>query len=371
VLLFGTLLLGRSLIGLLHTPAGFQVEGTLTFELRPPLWSYDADAAQRFQQQMVERLEQLPGVQAVGLVSDLPFTNWNNYVDIALPGDSRLPRESEQQSVNPQYFRSLGIPILEGRNFTASDRSDSAPVILVNQSLAALLPSAGNIVGRQLRIGQGEQAVDAEIIGVVGDILDDGLRGEREPRLYRPLSQSPRRWVSAVVRAPGSPAALSTAVLNVVRGLDSEVPVWNVRPLSSLVSASVSRERAALWGLSLFTALALLLAASGIYGVIAYSVTERRREMGIRSALGAAPAQLARSVLIESTRTTLAGVAVGCILALAAAGALRTLLFGVSRADPWSLAATITVLTAIALLAAWVPARRAARVQPVEALQDG
>jgi putative ABC transport system permease protein len=370
VLLFGSLLLARSLFRLMRTPTGFDRGHALTFELAPPRWRYDADGASRFQQRMTERLQALPGVQTVGLVSDLPFTPSNVTIDIALPERSLAIRESELQAINPQYFSSLGIPILRGRHFNTMDDAAALPVAVVNQSLAAIITRDANPVGQQLRVSAGSRIVDVRIVGVVGDVLDDGFRGRREPRLYRPLAQTPRRYVSAIVRTTPGATLSSATIMAQVRALDPEVPTWNVQTIEALIGASVSRERAALSFLGLFTAFAVLLAAVGIYGVIAFTVSERRREIGIRSALGAAPARLARAVLLESAATTAVGLAIGCMLALVAASGLRALLFGVTRTDPFSLATTVALLTAVALLAAWIPARRAARVQPWEALQD-
>ncbi|MGH7472155.1 MAG: ABC transporter permease, partial [Longimicrobiales bacterium] len=188
VLLFGSLLVARSLLILLRTPTGFQPGSALTFALGPPRWRYDAAGARRFQEQVVARLEGVPGVQAVGLVSDLLFTPSNVTIDVAVP-DGTLPvRESEEQAVNPQYFASLGIPLLRGRNLNPSDDASAVPVALVNLSLAVLMAPNGDAVGRHLRIGAGTRTINVQIVGVVGDVLDDGFRGRREPRVYRAVA---------------------------------------------------------------------------------------------------------------------------------------------------------------------------------------
>ena len=369
VLLVCTLLLGRSVLALLRTPTGFQPENVLTFELQAPGWRYPQRLdALRFQQSVLQSLRELPGVASASLVSDLPFTGWNTFVDVRRPGiDTR--HQTEYQVVTPDYFATIGMAQLEGRAFTATDDARAPAVAIVNRQLARTLSAEGSILGQRLRVGSTD-TLEVQIVGVVGDILDDDFRSGSERRLYMPLAQRPRHWLAGVVRTAGDVNQTATLVRSRLRQLDPEVPVWNVRPLQQMMTASVRRERAALLFVAIFSTLALSLAAVGTYGVIACTVSERRREMGIRSALGARPGQLAGAVLRDASITALIGLVIGSVLALFGTRALQNLLFGVHRFDPLSLAATILLLQSVALASAWLPARRAAQVAPFEALRS-
>ncbi|MGH7460297.1 MAG: FtsX-like permease family protein, partial [Longimicrobiales bacterium] len=368
VLLVCTLLLGRSVLALLHTPTGFDTQDVITLELEAPAWRYPKpDDARRFHEEVVAALTAVPGVSSVGLVSDLPFTGWNTFVDVRT-STAETRHQTEYQVVSADYFRAIGIAHRQGRMFQNSDDAKARPVALVNEQLARTLAPSSNVLGQRLRLGDSDTLV-VEVVGVVGDILDDNFRATTESRLYLPPQQRPRRWLSAVVQTRADARLLLTAVRTRLQQLDAEVPVWNLRTLQSMVSESVKRERAAFLLLAIFTGLTLALALVGIYGVIAYTVSDRRREIGIRAALGADPARLAGAVLREAILTVVLGIMIGGCLAFFATRALQALLFGVGRFDPVSLAAAVTLLMGISLCAAWLPARRAARVPPWETLR--
>jgi putative ABC transport system permease protein len=270
--------------------------------------------------------------------------------------------------VGGDYFRALGVPLIRGRLFTQADGLASPTVFVVNRAFAERYFPGEDAVGKRASY-QWDRLLDGEIIGVVGDEREVGPSQEPSPAIYRWHLQEPGSSFTLLVRTSGDPAALSAAVTREVQAVDPLLPVDAVRPMTSVVSDVVARPRLNAVLLGAFSSAALLLAALGIYGVIAYGVSQRTREIGVRVALGATPRDVLRLVVGQGVRMAAAGLGLGLLVSLAATRLMRSMLFGVGPSDPLTLAAVLAVLGAVALLASYLPARRAARTDPLQALR--
>jgi putative ABC transport system permease protein len=272
--------------------------------------------------------------------------------------------------VSPGHFRTLGIPVLQGRDFSPADTAESARVAIINQTLADRHFPGQNPLGKRIKQGAVDRASPwMEIVGVVGDVKYSGLQEGPQPVFYEPLAQNPARPMFAILRTGLDPAGLAPSVRAAVRALDPGVPVSRFRTMDQLMSESLSRPRFQATLLTFFSGAALLLAAIGVYGVMSFVVTQRIGEMGIRMALGAQPRDIHVLVLKRALGVVLAGLAVGTVGGLLLTRVLVGLLFAVSATDPTTFVASTVVLAAVALVACWVPARRAARVDPMVALR--
>ena len=373
VLLFGAVLLTRSFLELTSVPTGFGIRSTLVFDVRLPRDRYvEAHETLAFYDEMLSRVEALPGVQAATIVSDLPFTPWNMYKGIRpeeMDPETEERPSVEFRTVKQDYFEVMGIPFLSGRGFTPEDRQDEPLVMVVNRELANLLWRQENPLGRRVEISLHQEMVMAAVVGVVGDILDDGLDSDPEPRFYLAYEQDPRPRGSVMVATAVAPMSLVAAVRREVGLIDALIPVTEVNTMENLVRESVATPRAVSTLAMAFGLLALLLAAVGIYGVMAYSVTERTREIGVRTALGAKAGDVTGMILARSLRMCLVGAVGGLVLALAFGQIVASLLFGVTPRDPVTFLLTFVVLGGVAILAAWVPAHQASRVDPMVAMR--
>jgi putative ABC transport system permease protein len=272
---------------------------------------------------------------------------------------------------SPGYFETMGIPLLRGRSFAASDRRDAPPVMMVNQTMAERYWPGEDPVGQRIATA-GPEGPWAEVIGMVGDFKRTGLEIAPRPEMFKPYSQMafPLRSMRVVVATGGTSAeALAPVLRQAVWEVDRDQPVSALRPLEQVVAESVSRQRFTMLTLGFFAAIALLLGAVGIYGVLSYAVSERTREVGVRMALGAAPGDLRGWIMRQGLTPVLAGLGFGVVAALAFSRLIRSLLFGVGAADPITFAAISALLVAVALAAVWLPARRATRIDPVAALR--
>jgi predicted permease len=267
----------------------------------------------------------------------------------------------------------MGIPLRRGRLFSDADRAAAPQVVLLSEPAVRRFFPGEDPLGKRIDLGwtrgHSETRVGGEVVGIVGGVKQGGLADPFEPEIYVPHAQVPLGWLSVVLRVDGDPRGLAAAVVREVRALDPNLPVAEVKTLDDVVSQAVARPRFYLSLLALFAAVALALAAVGIFGVLSYTVAQRRREIGIRMALGAEPAAVLRSVMTGALLLAAGGLALGLLGALALTRAIRSLLFGVSAADPSTFLAVAATLAAAAALASWLPARSATRVDPASALR--
>ncbi|MGH9793150.1 MAG: ABC transporter permease [Candidatus Acidiferrales bacterium] len=372
VVLVGAGLLVSSFARVLRVDPGFDPRQVLAFGVSPSGDRYTEDAAHlAFHRQLIERLRALPGVQGVAISNDFPLEGQDTTSNPTIAGREEHPGEELLfgiHVVNPDYFRTMGIPLLRGREFTDQDNEAAAKVILVNRAIADTFWPDQSPIGKRLRFG-GPDAPWRQIVGVVANVKHNGLAAETSFDTYTPFAQQP--WVYQVVamRVSGDPLAMTDAVRREVAAIDAGQPVIGITTMEQIYSESVASRRLPMVMFSLFGALALLLAAVGLYGVMAYTVSQRTAEMGIRMALGARPRDVLRLVLSQGARLTLAGVAIGVAGALVVTRLMKSLLFGITPADPATFASAAAGLTVVALLACWIPARRAARTDPIIALR--
>ncbi len=376
-LLAGAGLLIRSFSRLERVNPGFNPQNLLTFTFDLPDARYTTEQQVNFYDQLLRRLNALPGVRSAAAIKPLPLSSNNMDIGFSVVGRPSTPADRPDsffRLVSPGYFRTMGIPLIEGREFNAHDTRTSAPVVIVNQSFARKYFPGQDPVGQRVVPGAADHPVkklpEYEIVGVVGNVLSTNLSDPPQPEYYVPYSQIMFGGYSIVVRADMAPEGLASAVRGVVRGMDPDVPVYDMKTMDQYLGTAVAEPRFSMLLLSIFAALALVLTAIGLYGVIAYAVAQRTHEIGIRIALGAGPGDVLGDVLGSGARIALLGVVCGTAGALAATRLLRGLLYGVSASDPATFAAVALLLFGVAMLACYIPARRAMRVDPVIALRQ-
>jgi putative ABC transport system permease protein len=375
VLLAGAGLLIRSFMRLQDVDPGFRSEGVLTARIQLPGARYEEDRKiAAFFDEAVARVSELPGVRSAAGISFLPLAGPGIGTSFYVahrpkPAEGEFPT-AEVRPITPNFFSTMGIPRLAGRDFAASDTGDSPLVAVIGETLARRHLSGENPLGKRLHVNIGpREGMLVEVVGVVGDIRFNSLDGEIRPTVYLPHAQLAIGLMTLVVRSEGDPLAQVPAVTRAVRGIDPELPLADVRTMQEVVDATVARPRTVAVLLAAFALLALVLAAVGVYGVMAYSVARRTQEIGVRMALGASPKSVFRLVLGEALRLVLAGVVVGLVAAAGLTRLLETLLFETEPLDLWTFTATAVVLLIVATLASYIPARRGTRIAPVEALR--
>jgi putative ABC transport system permease protein len=375
VLLTGAGLLIRSFIRLQSVDPGFRPEGLITARVQVPSSRYkDPRQSSGFFTEALARIGQIPGVTGRAAVSFLPFTGlgigtsyWRTDRPAPAAGEAA---STAVRPITPNWFKTMGIPLLAGRDFTAADEVDAPTVAVISESLARRDYPGENPLGKRLHVRIGRpQGTDYEIVGVVGDIRMTSLESAAGPAVYVPHTQLAIGFMTFVVRTDLDTHSVVSGVAAAVRGLDPELPLADVRTMEEVIDQTVARPRVVAVLLSVFAAMALVLAAVGVYGVMAFSVAERTHEIGVRMALGATPESVLRLVIGDAFRLVAIGVAVGLVAALALTQLLRALLFDTDARDPWTLAMTAIVLTVVALAAASVPARRGTRITPIQALR--
>jgi putative ABC transport system permease protein len=371
VLLMGAGLLIRSFIELTRVNPGFQPERAMAFRVMLQGDRYANGAQIRTQvDALLERLRGLPGVTAVAATTTLPLSGRGALVDFAV-GDAPPPPNVNAEiglaSVTPEFFRTIGTPILRGRSITSADNSASPLVAVINDAGARLWFPGEDPIGKRPRAAGAER----EIVGVVADVLQRNPGQAALPQMYVPLGQRTTRTLRIVIRSAGDPLALAPGVRTAVSALDPNLPMAELVPLDDLLTRSMARPRFYTSLLTLFAGVALALAAIGIFGVLSYTVAQRSREISIRMALGAPAAGVVRMIVRHAMSLAGIGVVVGIIGAIALGRVLESQLFGVSAVDPPTFMAVVGMLIVCAGAASYLPARRAARVDPAAALREG
>ena len=375
MLLAGASLSVRSLGKLLAIDPGFEPGGVLTVELELPEEAYAGPGRKiAFYETLVERVRGIPGITDIGLVNFLPlrgFTPGTGFQVVGRPEPAAGQAPSTQLIVaDPGYHQAMGTPILQGRGLTPADQLGTPRVILVNQAFARRAFPGADPIGQRVKVAYAEPDSILSIVGVVADMRRDGLDVEPAPMVVYPFRQYPFGYMTLVVRSRRDPEALAPAIRAEIAALDRSLPVLGVETLESRIHATTADRRYPMLLLSLLASLALVLSAVGLYGVLAYLVGQRAREIGIRKALGASRGAIARLVLGEGFRFVLLGVVVGLLAALFTTRYLGALLYGLAPNDPVTLGAGALILLAVAALAAWIPARRALRVDPAVTLRE-
>jgi putative ABC transport system permease protein len=371
--LCGAGVLGRSLIALQHVNPGFNAESALTLRVSLPQRSYaDSNAQHSFYSRVFEGLSALPEVTSVGGTSFLPLAGvgpgtsfWR--ADAPQPPPTERP-VVDARPVTPGYFKAMSIPMLAGRDVNDADTEDKRPVAVINETFARQIYPGENPIGKTFILNLGNDQPH-EIVGVVGDVKLTTVEGEIRPTAYLSSRQYAFGLMTFVLRTNGDPARVGPAAVRVIRQIDPLLPVAAVRPLDAVFAESIARPRLTAAAMSVFAAAALLLAALGVYGVVAYSVSQRTREFGIRVALGARPSQIIGIVVGQNLRIVAIGLTAGIAAAIPATRLMRGLLFQVGPNDPMTFVAIGVTLAAVAIVAAYLPARRGTQVDPVVTLK--
>jgi predicted permease len=375
VLLIGAGLLIRSFRHLQDVAPGFDPRGVLTLELTMTGQRYgDAPAVRNAYRALWERLDRLPGVIASGGVTSLPLSGYFAWGPITVEGRVPLPGENfinaDQRVVAGRYFQAMDIPLLRGRFFEEQDTADKPRVVIVDEYMAAQLWPNGDPLGKRIRFGDlASPGPWATVVGIVGRVKQYALDSDGRIALYFSHTQSPSRALYVAVRSRGEPAALAPSIRTEIRAIDPDLPLYHVRPMTEWVDHSLARNRFAMQLLSLFAGLALALTTVGVYGVVSYLVNQSRREIGIRMALGATERAVLRLVLRQGLAIALLGGTIGLAAALGLTRLMESLLFGVKGTDALTFATVALGLTAVTLIASYVPARRAARIDPMVSLR--
>jgi putative ABC transport system permease protein len=380
VLLIGAGLLLQSFWKLLHVNPGFRAENVVTGSVNLPRVRYP-EARQRadFFRRTLDEMRALPGVESAAAVTSLPFSGSRGNSSFTIDGrpvppDSNGP-SADRHTASPGYFQAMGIPLLEGRDFSDTDDPTHPGVVIINETAAKQFWPDEDPIGKHITIGTPDEValygkpVSREIIGIIGNVKHQELNGDFQPEMYFPAWQVPAEGMALVVRGQAAAENLINGMRNAVQSVDKDQPLRRTRLLESSIAQSVAPQRFVTMLLMLFAGIALLLAAVGIYGVMSYTVAQRTHEIGIRIALGAQTGDVLRLVVGQGMLLAVIGLATGLIAALALTRLMQTLLFNVSASDPITFVAIALLLAGVALLACYLPARRAAKVDPMAALR--
>ncbi|UFP95675.1 ABC transporter permease [Gloeobacter morelensis] len=367
-------LLAKSYLLLQGVDPGFNPKNLISAPVMLPEADYAKPQAQAaFFERLVGRLRALPGVSGASAVSTLPMSGSSMVIGFTVREQPPKPAgqgdAAGYNSVDPAYFRTMGIPLIRGRAFTDADNEKAPKVALISQATARRFFKNADPIGKHLRLDSSSGAGDREIVGIVGDVHHDDLASESRADIYAPYQQAPLPFMTVVARTAGNPAALGDALRRAVAEVDPAQPVGTIRTAEQYLSDSTAQPRFNTVLLGAFAAAALVLAAVGLYGVMAYSVTQRTHEIGVRLALGARPRDILQMVVGQGMGLALLGVGLGLAVTFALARLLSGLLFGVEAIDPLTFGAVAALLASVALLASYVPARRATRVDPMIALR--
>jgi len=375
VVLIASGLLLNSFWRLIHIRPGFDSSNVLTTEISLAMTTYKNQSQQvAFFQDLHERIQSIPSVESAGYISELPMAGQANDTFFTIserpPSDPNDRDDADFRVVGGDYFSAMRIPLLAGHEFSIRNTSGSPPVILINEPFAKRFFYSENPIGRHLSIFEGKpEFVTREIIGIIGGNKHFALQESPRPEMFIPLSQAPRTRMNLVVRSHGDPAALASAVRGGVQSIDSDEAISAFRTMDDVVSSSTSGDRFNTILLGAFGLIALLLTATGIFGVLSYLVTQRTREIGLRVALGAQPKDVLHVVVGHGMTLALVGMALGVVGAIVLTHGMESLLYGVKPTDPFTFAAVMLLLSATAFAACFFPARRAMRVDPMAALK--
>jgi putative ABC transport system permease protein len=380
VLLVGAGLLMRSFTRMVSVDLGFDASNVQTFSVSLPESKYSTPPSRaRFIDTLVSRLAERPDVEAVGAVFGLPLTNLSYSISMStLDGRTLTDEEQDERSlqirvVTPGYFRAMGIPITRGRVFGPGDRLGAPPVVVINEAAARFLWREQDPLGHQFtlgtRMGQGGDRAGGEVVGVARDVRDFGPRAPLRPTVYLAHAQFPVDFMTVTIKARDAAAAVVEPARTLLAELDPDLPMFRVRTMEQFAGNAVAQPRLYLTLIGLFAAAAMLLAAIGIYGVLMHAVAQRTREIGIRLALGARRSEVIALVVRQAAWLALSGLACGVALASAVTRLMRELLFETALADATTYIGVAVTLFGIALVASYLPARRAARIDPIKALR--
>ena len=377
VLLVGAGLLIRSFLRLQEVKPGFNPSNLLTAQLALPTAKYaENQQVVNFYDQLLERLAQQPGVKSASVTTALPLAGGGDFLAFFVEGrpvvrTDRIP-DAEARVVNADYFRTMEIPLRRGRVLAEQDAADAPDAVVINEALARKYFAGDDPVGKRITFSdpQSPEVEWLNIVGIVGDVRQSSLTAEPYPQVYSTYRQAPRRALTVVMRTAGEPTAMVNTLRQQVWALDRQQPLHNVRTLEQVLSESIARPRFNTLLITILAGVALVLAAVGIYGVISYSVTQRTHEIGVRMALGASSGNVLRLVIGHGMLIAGIGLAVGVVGAFAVTRIMGTLLYGVSASDPVTYIVLVALLGLIALIASYIPARRAMRVDPVVALRN-
>jgi len=374
VLLVGAGLLLRSFNRLERVDPGFRTHHVLTFSVSlPPAGYATLSRTSGFFHALLDRVASLPGVTAAGAVNPLPFSGNNSsgsflIEGVNVPAGATAPH-ADQRVVSPDYFKAMGIPLRRGRLLTDADREGAPLAVVIDDACARQYWKGQDPIGRHLRL-TGASSPWATVVGIAGHVRHNALDDQsRKATFYWSYLQKPAQSLAFVVHTANDPRPLANAVESAVSSLDKDVPVFDVKTMDQRVSASLANRRFAAWLLTVFSSIAMLLAAVGLYGVMTQTVLQRSREIGVRMALGAQARDVLRMVLRQGAVLIAVGVAAGSLAALLLTSLMKSLLFGVSPADPLTFLGVAVLLIAVALIATYLPARRATRIDPVTTLR--
>lgn len=375
VLLVSAGLLVKSFARLQKIDTGFNTDNVLTMVVRLPEGKYKEDTQLvAFFRQATERMDALPGVRNVGMVNFLPlYGGLGSSTRFTIEGTPEPPPgqgpHTNVRVSDSGYFSAMGIPLLRGRNFTDVESREARHVVLISESMARQYFPGEDPIGKRISVSMFEKPNPTEIVGIVGDVRYDSLTDKAEPTAYLPHAELAYPFMTLVIRTNGDPAEIAPAVERELRAIDPDQPVSDVRTMNQVMADTLGRARFNTLLLALFAGLATLLAAVGIFGVMNYSVTLRTREIGLRMALGAQPGQVLMLILKQGLSLTLIGIGIGLAGALALTRVMSSLLFGVNATDPVTFIAIVPLLVLVSLIACYIPARRATRVDPLIALR--
>ncbi|HEX8089384.1 MAG TPA: ABC transporter permease [Blastocatellia bacterium] len=374
VLLIGAGLMIKSFLNLLEVKPGFDPRGVLTMKVSLPESKYpEAYQKAAFFQQVIERIKNVPGVQSVGAITQLPLSRSEEIGSFTVEGHPPLAAGelllADRRAVSPDYFSTMRVPLEKGRLFTEQDRREAPKVIVISKMMADRIWPNEDPIGKRITFSDPSAGRWLSVVGVVGDVKHSTLDTEPRPQVYRPYPQNTWGTMHLVVRTASDPMTLTTAVRNEVWAVDRDQPVYSIQTMEQLLDESIFQRRFNMLLLGVFAVVALILAAVGIYSVMAYSVIQRTHEIGIRMALGAEQKDILKIVISQGMTLVLVGLAIGLVAAFVITRVMSSLLFGVSATDPITFVILSLLLAAIALFANYIPARKATKVSPIVALR--